>query len=103
MELKSVDVLSCGKVSGLLYLIIGFIFGFFFSVFAILGTAFDNGSIAGFGIIFGVGAIIFFPIMYGVMGFVGGVLCAALYNLIARLTGGIRFTLESTEPPASGL
>jgi hypothetical protein len=44
------------------------------------------------GIMFGMG--IFMPIIYGVMGFVFGVLGAAVYNLIARWIGGIEVEVE---------
>lgn len=41
-----------------------------------------------------VGMGIFMPVIYGVMGFVFGVLSAALYNLIARWLGGIEVEIE---------
>jgi len=44
------------------------------------------------GIMFGMG--IFMPVIYGVMGFVIGVVGAAVYNLIARWIGGIEVEVE---------
>jgi hypothetical protein len=44
------------------------------------------------GIMLGMG--IFMPIVYGVMGFVFGVIGAALYNLVARQIGGLEFEVE---------
>ena len=38
------------------------------------------------------------PIVYGIMGFIGGVLCALLYNVIAKFTGGLEFTVEDIQP-----
>jgi uncharacterized membrane protein len=38
---------------------------------------------------------IFMPIMYGVMGFIFGILMAAIYNLIARWIGGIEVEVET--------
>ena len=35
------------------------------------------------------------PVFYGAMGFVGGLITAGLYNVIAGFTGGIEF--EFTE------
>jgi hypothetical protein len=46
------------------------------------------------GSLFGIGAIVIFPIMYGVMGVVGGVLMAALYNLVASITGGLEIDVQ---------
>ena len=38
--------------------------------------------------------LIFAPILYGVIGFIGGAISALIYNFIAKLTGGLEFTLE---------
>ena len=43
---------------------------------------------------FGVGAIIFLPLFYGVMGVVLGAISAGLYNLIAGMLGGIEVETE---------
>jgi len=43
---------------------------------------------------FGVGAIIFLPIFYGVLGLVAGAIGAALYNLFAGMLGGIELETE---------
>ena len=42
----------------------------------------------------GVGMAIAAPIFYGVIGFIGGVLSAALYNLFAKWVGGIEVEVE---------
>jgi hypothetical protein len=44
------------------------------------------------GVMFGMG--LFMPVIYGVMGFVFGVIGAAIYNLIARWIGGIEVEVE---------
>ncbi|MFZ5787972.1 MAG: hypothetical protein ACOY3Y_16160 [Acidobacteriota bacterium] len=38
--------------------------------------------------------VVVFPLAYGAIGFVGGALGAALYNLAARFTGGLKIHLE---------
>ena len=53
------------------------------------GLASDDQGAAMFGAIFGVGAIIALPIFYGVLGFVMMLIMAALFNLCARMMGGL--------------
>jgi hypothetical protein len=43
--------------------------------------------------------LIFLPVIYAVLGFIGGVISAFVYNLIAKWTGGIEFT--TVEVPQS--
>ena len=44
------------------------------------------------------------PIFYAIFGFIGGVIAAFIYNLVASWTGGIEFTLVDVAPalPAQG-
>jgi len=41
------------------------------------------------GAMFGAGAIVLLPLLYGGLGFVMTALMAALYNVTARLVGGV--------------
>jgi len=36
--------------------------------------------------------MIFLPVIYAVLGFIGGVIAAFIYNVVAKWTGGIEFT-----------
>jgi hypothetical protein len=45
-------------------------------------------------VVFGVGAVVVLPVFYGLMGFVGGLLSSALYNLVARTVGGVELEVE---------
>jgi len=102
MILRRIGALSFGKVLGALYAPLGFIIGGIYALvallFAVIGvsTALESGdALAGgtFGVLYGVGSVILFPILYGVLGFVGGLISALLYNLIARFLGGIDLEL----------
>jgi hypothetical protein len=44
--------------------------------------------------LFGVGAVILLPLFYGLMGFLMGMLTAALYNLIAGWLGGVELEVQ---------
>lgn len=104
MILKRVGILSCGKIMGIIYAVFGVIAGIFFSLFSLIGAAAGIQSdqpAAIFGIIFGVGAIVFFPVLYGLIGFIGGLLSAAVYNVIAGVVGGIELELDSHPAGAS--
>ena len=45
--------------------------------------------------LFGVGAVIFLPVVYGAFGFLGSLLMASLYNVGAKWAGGIEIRVES--------
>ena len=87
MVIRRVGPLSCAKVAGLLYLILGFIFGACISLFAMTGLA--GGSDNPMGFFFGGAAIVALPIFYGFFGFLGTLVMAALFNLVAGITGGV--------------
>ena len=97
MELKSVGVLSCAKVLGALYAAMGLIFGALVSLMSILGAAMGDGQGGLSSMVFGAGAIILLPIFYGIGGFIGGAISAALYNLVAQFVGGLELEFGSRD------
>ena len=105
MRLRRVGVASVAKLFGVLYGAMGLIFGGIMSIAALFGAAIgaaaeqDAGAIIG--MLFGIGAIILFPVMYGLMGFLIGALTAWLYNLAAGAMGGIEMEFEAPEQSAT--
>lgn len=93
-RIRRMDVMQMAKTLGALYFLLGFIIGvpvlFFMS-----SVANTRSGMPGFGNGFGIGMIIAMPVIYGVIGFIGGALMAAVYNLVARWTGGIGIDLGS--------
>lgn len=87
-EIKQVDPFSLAKVWGVLYAILGFIIGIFFAAFGTILQQFsgDESSAAISGM-FGTMGLIFFPILYGVIGLLAGVIGGFLYNIICWLGG----------------
>ena len=65
-KVKRIGVLSLAKILGLLYAVLGLIFGALFAVLSLFG--FGAGET---GLFFGTASIIIFPILYGIMGFIG--------------------------------
>jgi hypothetical protein len=69
---------------------IGAVFAFVLLIGSLLGAPSAIGEqMGGLGVFFGFGSMILFPIFYALLGAVGGLIMAGLYNLVARLTGGI--------------
>lgn len=95
MIIKRLGPLSVAKIAGVLYGIIGLLAGCIFALIALVGGAVSErpgGSV--FGALFGVGAIVFLPIVYGGLGFLMSLLMSAVYNGVAALVGGIEIQVE---------
>lgn len=98
MVLRSVGVLSVGKVMGTLYALVGLIMGAILALMAMAGGAIqaENGAEAMVpGATLGIAAIIVMPILYGIGGFIGGIVTGALYNLVAGLVGGVEMNFDA--------
>lgn len=94
MKIKKVGVLSLAKIIGFLYAVIGLVIGIIFSLISLIGLFMDSGSATRPEIIFGVVAFVVIPVLYGVGGFLGGLLTAYLYNLFSKWVGGIEIEVE---------
>ena len=98
MVIRRISPMSCAKVSGLLYAVIGLLVGACFTLFlTTLGSLIpqEEQQMGGFiGMLFGAGAIVILPIFYGILGFIGGGIVAVAYNLIAGWTGGLEMEVQ---------
>lgn len=103
--LNRIGVLSAARICGLIYgifgLIIGILYGGMIILFSLLGatiSAGGGGPNAASGMMMGIGggicALVMFPVLYAVAGFLSGALGAAVYNLAASRIGGIELELE---------
>ncbi|MFO1001197.1 MAG: hypothetical protein U0936_12705 [Planctomycetaceae bacterium] len=97
VRLKRVGILSAGMISGVGGAVGGLLFGgiFFLMSLTMMGVAqqanANNGNNPVAAVVgMGVGAIIFMPIVYGVFGFIGGVVYAFIYNILSGMTGGLQ-------------
>jgi hypothetical protein len=90
---KSVGVLSVAKILGLIYACLGLIFAPLFLLIGMLGSMAgqDKNPFAG---MIGVVLALMMPIIYGAFGFIAGAIGALLYNLFAKLVGGIELDLD---------
>jgi hypothetical protein len=98
MIVTRIRPLSLAKVTTAVYAAIGLFIGVIFAGISLVGAAIGLASQAGpepwFGALFGVGAIVAAPIFYGLLGFLGGLFTAFVYNLAARALGGVEFEVQ---------
>lgn len=98
MEFRKIDVMSAGKVSAAIHAIVGFLAGLVFA--SLVGgllvwmpvVAPATSQIVNVGIVSGaagLSAIVIFPIVGAILGFLWGVIAAFLYNIVAMKIGGI--------------
>lgn len=97
MVIKKLDVVSVGKISGIIAAAFGLLAGLILLVFGSLfaglaGASGEAGPLAAIG--GGVAGVVVLPLLYGVIGFIGGMLQALIYNLAAGVIGGIRIETE---------
>ncbi len=95
---KKVGPISLAKLQGVGGVILGLIMGILFTVVGGVASQFAEkatGSSASLGIAgFGAASIIIFPIMYGIIGFVSGLVSGWIYNVVAGWVGGIQIELQ---------
>ena len=98
MRITYVGPLSIARVAFVLYGVLGFVFGAILAVMAVLrasvGAATGDES-AWLGAIFGVGAVVSFPLFYGGIGALTALVTAWLYNLVAGVVGGVEIRTET--------
>ena len=97
MILRRIGVWSTAKIVGTVHAVFGLITGLLFAAISMVGAGIAAASEDPSGLLgplFGVGAIIFFPLLYGCMGVLFGALSAALYNLFSGMVGGIELELQ---------
>lgn len=91
MRLRRVGVVSVAMFGGAAGVLAGLMIGAVFFLLSLLGVgASSNGQNVTPLVGLGVSAIVFAPIIYGVVGFVGGLIHAFVYNIVAGMSGGIQ-------------
>ncbi|HET8531653.1 MAG TPA: hypothetical protein VFO08_10925 [Methylomirabilota bacterium] len=93
MVINRVGPLSSAKVVGLLYAILGLAMGAIVSFISAVG-GFGHRGPGPVGALFGIAAVVFIPVVYGIMGFLMTLVIAALYNGLAKLVGGVEIDLR---------
>ena len=103
LRIRKLGVLSVAKIEGailfVLSLLISIPYGLILIIYGLVGgSAIGNSAglaIGAGGVVIGLLIMVGLPIMYGIMGFVGGAIAALLYNLFSNWVGGIEIEVES--------
>jgi len=95
-KIKRFGVLKMAYFMGLYGIVIGLIAGLFITLFSLIGTL-PESTLGALKFIYGVGAIIFLPIFYGVMMFLSGLIFTPIINLILKIIKGIDLNIEMQE------
>jgi hypothetical protein len=93
-------------MTAMIYVVLGLIFGLLFACLSFIGLgaiATNTEELLGVGggtAVIGLIYAICLPIVYGIIGFIGGAIVALVYNLVARFAGGIQVELRGGEAMA---
>ena len=91
MIVRRVGPMSCARIVGSIYAVIGLIIGAIFTL-AALGGMFAAPQRGPF--VFGMAAVIVLPVLYGVLAFVMTLVVTSLYNVLADRLGGIDIDVQ---------
>ena len=98
MEIIRIGVLSAAKIVGGVYAGLGLIIGLFSACFGLIGIAGliseTDAEALGFSAGLFLAGLCLLPIVYAVLGFIGGAIAALIYNLVAGVNGGLELELS---------
>ena len=103
LRIKKFGVLSVAKIQAVMMLVISLLiaipYGLIIILYGLFGGSMVGGqaglAVGGGGVILGIVVMIGVPIMYGIIGFIGGAIGALLYNLFSSFVGGIEIEVEN--------
>jgi len=103
LRINKMGVLSVAKIQAVIGLVVGLIVGVIYAllilIYTLLGASLVGSdarmAVGGGGVVIAIVALIGFPILYTIIGFIGGAIGALVYNLCARMLGGIEMEVEN--------
>ncbi len=106
LRIRKLGILSLAKIYAVMMLVMSLLisipYGLFIIIFALIGGAgagqqdgFAGIAVGGGGIILGLVVMIVLPIMYAILGFIGGAIGALIYNIFAGMVGGVEIEVEN--------
>ena len=95
--IRKVEVTSVAVFMAIIYAVIGFIVGLFFFLFGgIFAAAMEEAGGVGMGAL-GAAGMIIFPFFYAFIGFIMGAVIAIIFNVFAKMIGGLAIWLDMDE------
>ena len=91
-ELKRVEPLRAANVGALVYCVMTTVFAILFAPIILLVSIFGPDQ----NIVWGLMMLILYPFIGLIMGWISGLVTAAAYNVVIRVTGGLQFTVEAS-------
>ena len=103
LRIRKLGVLSVAKMYAAIMLVVSLLisipYGIIIIVYGLFGASLVGGNaglaVGGGGIVVGILVMIGIPIVYSLIGFVGGALGALLYNVFSNFVGGIEIEVEA--------
>ncbi len=103
LRIKKLGVMSVAKMYCVMMFVISLIiaipYGLIIILYSLLGAGVVGGNealaIGGGGVVIGILVMVGLPILYAIIGFIGGAIAALIYNIFAGLVGGIEIEVES--------
>ena len=95
MTIRSIDPMSLAKIYAVLYGIMSLLVALPMGCASMFLPADEFGFAIGS---WGLATILVYPIFGAIMGFIGGLLTAVIYNLVAGWVGGVRIGVEENSP-----
>lgn len=92
-KIKRVNVLSLGKMLSIINAALGLAMGLLVTIGAMTGVDMSQGQVP-VGSLIQKFSILYFPVLYAVAGFLGGVLTAVMFNFAAKYFGGLEIDIE---------
>lgn len=93
MIVRRIGPASLARVMGAIYAILGLVIAL---PMGCVATVAPTDEFRGFGL----ALVVLYPFIMGVLGYIGGLLSAVIYNFIASRFGGLQIQVEETAAPA---
>jgi hypothetical protein len=105
LRIRKLGVLSVAKMQAAVCLVVSLLisipYGLVIILYALFGAGIMGGNaglaVGGGGVVIGVLVMIGLPILYCIIGFIGGAIGALVYNIFAGIVGGIEMEVEAIQ------